>query len=224
MDEFDELLIAALYRSSEHDYGDMPPDDELERIVRPTANLQRKIRTLIYNPVGKLHNQRLPIHLRILRVAAIVIIAFALVLSMAMAVSPTVRAAVTNFVRSWFEDRTVYESTTNNPDGDWAFEYLPDGFCLEHEMIAEHQVSRIYKNNEKQLFVSIANNAVTVDNEHHDFYQTVINGHLADVYEQNTGEHMNIIIAYFEEAKAIVFLSSEIAVNELIKIIENISY
>jgi len=218
--EFDEILTSALYRAAELDYDDMPASTQ----AIPTARFRRKSRAMLRNPRRYLRNRRRPIYLKALRGVAAAVLVFSLLLGTAMAVSPTVRAAVTNFVRSWFVDRTVYVPIGDAFVGEWAFGYVPDGFELVHEMITEHQIFRIYEDAERLLFVTISADAITLDNEHHYHFETVINGNFASVYQEFTGEHPNNLIIFFESQGTFILLSSELLVEELIRIAENIKY
>jgi len=101
-EEFDKLLTASLYRAVELDYADMPSAAELDKIVQPSENFERKMKAVLQNPKKSVKNRQRPIYYKILRTAAAVLITFTVLLGTAMAVSPTVRAAVIDFVRTWF--------------------------------------------------------------------------------------------------------------------------
>jgi len=220
--ELDGILISALYRAAELDYGDISSDDELNM---PSARFQRKSRALLRNPMRYIRNLRRPIYLKALRGVAAAVIAFVLLLGVAMTVSPTVRAAVTNFVRSWFEDRTIYTSIGDAFVGEWVFGYIPDGFELEYELTSENLIFRVFGNEYGQyLFITISASAITLDNEHHEYFETMINGHFASAYQELTGEHPNNLVIFFESQGTFIVLSSELAVDELIRIAENIKY
>ena len=112
--EFDILLTKAIYRAAKLDYCAAPTDDELDEIIHPSLRFRRRLKAMLSNHGRYIRSYRRPIYLRVLRTAAIFLIAFTVLLGAAMAVSPTVRAAVTDFVRSWFEDRTIYQTSDTN--------------------------------------------------------------------------------------------------------------
>jgi len=221
--EFDEILTSALCRAAELDYGEISSDDDL-LMATPSPHFQRKMQALLSNPSRYIRNRRRPVYLNVLRGTVAAVIAFVLLLGAVMAVSPTVRAAVASFVRSWFEDRAVYTPIGDDLIGEWIFGYIPDGFEQEHEMITDYQIFRVYSDNERLLFVTISASAITLDNEHHEQFETVINGHFASIYHEITGEHPNKIIIFFETHGVFVLLLSELSVEELIRIAENIKY
>jgi len=48
--EFEMLLTAALHRAAALDYEMMPPDDELDRIVQPSQQFQKRMNALLCDP------------------------------------------------------------------------------------------------------------------------------------------------------------------------------
>ena len=221
--EFEKRLTSALYRAAELDYTDTQ-DETLEHSVLPSLRFQRRMRGLVKSPTRYVKNQRRPIYIRVLRTAAAVLIIFTMTLGAAMAVSPTVRAAVVDFVRSWFEDRTEYKTTPGLLERDWTFGYIPEGFELEAEMENELQVFRVYSNiNSERIFIDIGAGQGFIDNEHSVFYQLTINSSLVDVYESISEEYYNIIVIYDDFSGSIINIISSIDIDEIIKIAENIS-
>jgi hypothetical protein len=221
---FEKRLTAALYRAAELDCGTASPADAESS---PTLKFQREMRALLRNPRRYIQNLRRPVYVRALRSAAAVFAAVAVLFGAAMAASPTVRAAVSELVRSWLVDRTRYDLTDKGlslTPGEWTFGYIPEGFALIEDHQNEINITRIYQNSESKLIMLIVGTgSVVVDNEHSEYYQTKINGHTADVYESNTAAYPNNIVMYFESEHAIAALASEIEINELIKIGENIN-
>jgi hypothetical protein len=221
---FDELLTAALYRASELDNTTMPSDDELNNIIEPTAKFQHKMNKLINNPYKYVRNkQRTPLY-NIMRGAAAFFIAFTLLFGTTMAVSPTVRAVVIDFVRSWLTDRTEYWVPEKDVDNEWTFGYIPDGFKLIAEQINEAVIMQIYQRDEDLMYltITISSGRQIIDNEHSDYYQTIINGRIADIYESNNPLYPSIIVMYEIVTNKLITLTSDLNLSELIKIAENI--
>ena len=48
--EFEKLFAAAVIRAAELDYEELPTDDEIYQIVRPSQQAQRKMNALLRNP------------------------------------------------------------------------------------------------------------------------------------------------------------------------------
>jgi hypothetical protein len=197
--EFDARLTAALYRAAELDYEEQFGGDYVR-------------------------NRRRPPHMRAFRNAAAVFAMVAVLFGATLAVSPTVRAAVSNFTRSWFADRTRYTVTGPDVIGEWTFGYIPEGFELVHEADSELSIFHVYENEKAELvIISISAESTIVDNEHYDFYQMTVSGYPTDVYESNDPLYPNMLVVYKGEEAVIIAIISEIDVNELIKIAEGIS-
>jgi hypothetical protein len=223
-DNFDKLLTSALYRAAELDYGDMPSDEELEMTVQPSQRFRRKMKNLLRNPRRHIRSQRRPVYLKVLRSAAAVFIALTILFGAAMAASPTVRAAVVGFFRTWLEDRTIYEIPTRDLDSEWTFGYIPEGFELVEKLLMEFQQHvYIYQNSDSaRIGIVISSGKQIVDNEHSDFYQITINGNPADVYETNDPLHPSIVVMYDKANGVFITFNAEIEISEIIKIAENI--
>jgi len=220
---FDKLLTAALYRAAELDYGDAMSDEEIDLAVQPSQRFQRKMRTLLRNPIRYKRNQHRPLYMKAMRSAAAVFIAVTILFGAAMAASPTVRAAVVSFVRTWLEDRTTYQVPDRDIHGDWTVGYIPEGFLLIDEEDAETHVLLVYQNNDSvSISIIISSGKKVVDNEHSVFYETTINGNAADIYESNDPLYPNMVVIHFETFGVIISLVSDIDVSELIRIAENI--
>ena len=221
--EFDKLLTSALYRAAELDYIDSLSDEELEREVQPSPRFKRRMGALLRNPNRYARAQRRPLYLKVLRSAAAVFVAITVLFSGAMAVSPTVRAAVVNFVRTWFEDRTVYETPARDMHQDWTIGYIPQGFVLVEEEYNEFRFFNVYQDNDGNLiYITISSGKLIVDNEHSEFYEIIINGNATDVYESNDPEYPSIVIVHDETSGVFITLIAEIDAGELIRIAENI--
>ena len=217
---FDTLLTAALYRASELE---MPSDMDLEQMIQPSRSFQRKMSSLLRNPKRYTRNLRRTFPIKFMRATAAVFLMCTLLFGAVMAVSPTVRATVVEFVMSWFEDRTEYRVSSQEAILNRALGYMPDGFELIvfHENEAES--IRIYQNEDAALISIIATGGKqVVDNEHSDYYQTTVRDRVTDVYASNDPQYPNIIVIYDDTYGHIFTITSEIELNELLKIAENL--
>ena len=223
-EEFEQLIVTALYIVSERECAGAPSDEELEQLIQPSPHSQRRMNAIIRNPNKYIRNYRRPLYLKVLRNAAAVFIVITILLGAAMAVSPTVRAAVIDFVRSWFEDRTEYWTPDNPLDGNWSFNYIPQGFNKVMDMTNEIQIVQIYENEATTLIsIEISAGQKAIDNEHSVFYQTVISGRTVHVYEAISTNYNSILVIYDKTEGVFITLTSPIPINELIRIAENIS-
>jgi len=221
---FEERLKAALIRAAELDYGNKPSDEELERTVHPSPRLERRMKALLRNPRRYVRSRRKPIYLKVLQTAASVAVALAVLLATAMAVSPTVRAAVVGFVRSWFSDRVIYETQPTVIEGEFTFGYIPVGFELVDTIRTDHYIRYTYSNSDSTpITITVSNGKHELDNEHSDYVQTTIGDCITDVYKSNDPLYPNIIVIYMDANKAIVDIISQVDLDELTKIAENIT-
>jgi len=221
--DFEKLLTAALYRASELDCVDMPTDEELDRIIQPSPQFTHKMNALLRNPHKYIRNQRKSKYLKALQSAAAVFIVVTVVLGVTMVFSPTVRAAVVNYVRSWFEDRTQYITPERDSDTELSFDYIPEGF--EQVLLQEDGSSsiRIYQNADLiTISITVTKGKQVLDNEHHVFYETVINAREADVYESIDPQYPNMIVIFDDATGNIVTITSELDLSSLILIAKNI--
>ena len=220
--EFEKRLTAALYRAAELDYDIMPSDDDLEQIVSTSPRFRRKMKSLLSNSHRYINRQRRPNYLRVLRSVAAVFILLVVILSTIMAVLPPARAAVKDFVRSWFSDRTEYETTPDITDIELSFAYIPDGFKLVTEHSALNKFY-FYENDDlMSISITISSEKHVVDNEHAKYYNTIINNREVDIYESTNPQYPTTILVYEEMSDTIIVIVSEIDITELIKIAENI--
>ena len=221
--EFESLLTAALYRAAEIDSEKMPSDEVLEHLVQPSLRFRIRMKSLLRNPVRYLRNQRRPAYLRVLQTAASIILVLALLLGSAMAVSPTVRALVVDFVRSWFADRTIYEAPTKGLDFGLTFGYIPAGFELILHQDDETGSVRVYQNsNAVTINIIISHGKQMIDNENSEHYQTFLNGRITDVYRSNDPKYPSAVVIYDNISGVIISITSEISIDELSKIGEGL--
>ncbi|MDR2589529.1 MAG: DUF4367 domain-containing protein [Oscillospiraceae bacterium] len=224
-ENFDSLLTAALYKAAELDYGDIPTDDEIERIIEPSLQFQDKMKILLRNKNTSRSKYRSTI-IKFMQSAAAVLIICTVLLGTLMLASPTARAAVFDFVRSWFEDRIEYFTPDSNYDFNkkWSFEYIPDGFELLDAFETELQLFYVYQNVENTLLmISISDGRQIIDNEHSEISHAILeNGNFVDIYESNDPVYPNNIIMFDETSRVIITIISELPINELLMIAENI--
>jgi len=219
---FEKLVTAALYRAAELDEIEAQSKNPNESVT-PSLKLQRKMKAMLRNPSAYVRNLRRPMYKKVMRVAALFFITITITFSITMAVSPTVRATVVNFVRIWLEDRTIYQVPQQNLDRDWSFGYIPDGFELVEEVSDELQKFFIWEDeNQSTIFISITTGNSTIDNENYTFYTTIINSNVTDIYESINEEYPSMIIIHDKINGVLIIIGAYLEIDEVIKIAENI--
>jgi len=160
---------------------------------------------------------------KIMRVAASFLVTITILFSAAIAISPTARAAVVNFVRTWLEDRTIYHVPQQNLDRDWSFGYIPDGFELIIEETNELQKIFIWEDeNLSPIFIAITTGDAAIDNEQYNLYTTTINGNIVDIYESMDEEYPNMIVIHDKQNGVLITLWAYLEISIITKIAENI--
>ena len=222
-EKFDELLTAALYRASEIDSADDPTDEELEKLIKPSPRAQRRMNALIRNPKAYIRRHQRPVYLKVLRSAAAVFVSVMILFGATVAVSTSVRAAVSNFVRSWFEDSTEYWTPESDLDHKLSLGYMPDGFELFAQQDLNTDSILKYKNSENvEINIIVSRGSHLIDNEHYTIVETVINDFAADIYESTESVYPNRIMLHENTAGVIISIISDVELDELIKIAEGI--
>ena len=227
---FDDLLREAVIEFVDRKYVQtMPPINELEEIVKPSARFKRRMAKMIENPKKYLRDLRRPMHLRILRKVAVVIIIISMLFGSAMLV-PSVRAKVVEIVRSWFDDHTEYnivsETTAEFPDR-IEFGYIPDGYELEFENLGDIQLIHVFQNqyaHRLEILLTSGPSPVCIDNEYSEIYSMKTDTFVVDVYESNDENTPSTALTYDEERKLLIIVKGQVAVDELVSILENCSY
>lgn len=219
--EFEQLLVTALYIVSERECAGTPTDEELEQLIHPSPRSLRRMNSIIRNPKKHIRNYGRPIYIKVLRNVAAVFVVITLLLGAAMAVSPTVRAVVIDFVRSWFEDRTEYWTPENTSSYEWSFGYVPEGFELTLMNEVESNNFRVYENDSAAtIYISVSSGTKLIDNEHSTFYETEVNGRTVDVYTSNNPDYQNMIVIHDKNNGVVISIISELQISEILKIAE----
>jgi len=220
---FDKLLTDALYRAAELEYMEKPTNDVLDKKNQPSKQFKKKITIMLRNPQSYIRNLKRPVYLRVIRAAAVVLIAFTVLFGTTMAVSPTVRAAVVAFVRTWFEDRTIYQIPDRELNEGLTFGYIPEGFVLVEEIDLDLQLIYVFQDIDSTIiYITVSSGSLTIDNEDSFYYRTTINGFPAEVYESTDDEKPSVLVVHKENTGIFITLVSKINTSELIKIAENI--
>ncbi len=133
MDEksFDALLHQALLEANWREWQPLW-ETAAEPVFSPAY---RRWRTrLLADPFGWVKKQLRPLWAKVLRTAACLVLASAVALGALMTVSPTVRAAVLNWLREISGDEVTYTSTDAQDHDEppaWYPTWLPEGWSLE---------------------------------------------------------------------------------------------
>ncbi len=103
--ELDRLIRRALVDSMRRQEETAADDGPA---FQPSARYRRQTRAMLADPAGWARRRQRPLWLRAARQAAMLLLTCALAFGCVMAVSPTARAAVTNWAVEWYEAHIIY--------------------------------------------------------------------------------------------------------------------
>lgn len=111
--------------------------------VTVSPRLLRQMNAMLNDPNSWAKRQHRSIWSRIARTAAVILLVLSLSLSALMAVSPTVRAAVINWVRETYEHSVIYRFFDKSDDQlpNYAPTWLPEGFVLDERVALDDWVA-----------------------------------------------------------------------------------
>lgn len=103
--ELDQLMQRVLLDAIK---SDCEKENNVVPSFEPSLRYQRSLAAMIADPLKWAHKRTKPLWKKVLQKVAIVLIIFSLSLGSLMVVSPSVRAAVVNWVTEWYETHVTY--------------------------------------------------------------------------------------------------------------------
>ena len=191
------VLLAAIKRDCENaTYKDAS--------FEPTESYQRSIKKMLKNPLKWEKIRMRPVWKNVLQKVAVLLITFSLGVGSIMAISPTVRAAMIQWVVEWYETHIIYRFRGDDITGtmpQYEITTLPNGyFEIEGERIEEsNYVSKTYQNNEgEQIYFDYTymqqGSAVDIVTEGIEVIGVSVNGREGQIYlgEDTEAQHSTI--------------------------------
>lgn len=130
---FDALLGRALMEANWREYGSFWAEAEMPQFSPKYLRWRTR---LLSDPFGWMKKRLRPLWAKTLRTAACLLLISGLALGSLMAVSPTVRAAVLNWLREISGNLMTYsmerQTQTDMLPSNWRITWLPDGWELEN--------------------------------------------------------------------------------------------
>lgn len=220
--EFDALLTRALNKAIEIEWIENISDAELDIAISISPRFIKRIDRLTNRAVRFQKKRIKPMHHRMLRYAAIVLIIISIAFS-AIMVNPQARAAIMDLIRSWFDDHVEYrpmdESEAKLPEK-WSIS-IPEGYMLSSEIILEANILLEYENEEgKYLFLEISSGdaPLYVDNEHSALNTYYFNTEMIDVYEAVDETYPNVLVWHNTKLDVTIVITGFMDVEELLDI------
>ena len=236
MTELEEniLLRNILLEAAMADYAAELADHRPEPM---SARLQRQMNAMLNDPnvwAKRLHRS---IWSKVARAAAMILLAFSLSLGALMAVSPTIRAAIINWVVEWYDTQIVYRFSGRPADNSFAplprYEVtaLPEGYRpFKDEIVTPDSYDIGYVNEDGELFWfgyqrmeqgSVL--AIQEDTEGMTADEVTVNGCKGWVYCSQDAEPYNIVVWIDEKQNLEFDISGFFSRDELLHIAESVS-
>ncbi|MDD7001209.1 MAG: DUF4367 domain-containing protein [Oscillibacter sp.] len=201
--------------------------------VTVSPRLLRQMNAMLNDPNSWAKRQHRSIWSRIARTAAVILLVLSLSLSALMAVSPTVRAAVINWVRETYEHSVIYRFFDKSDDQlpNYAPTWLPEGFVLDERVALDDWVLCTYHNTTEDGWLSFdycyASSDMQMQIGGYDeaaptSEKCFVNGIAADYYPAGNSETNDLI--WIDEDQGIVFaINSTVEKEAILHIAESVS-
>lgn len=221
----DAMIALVVAEAEAREMAALPSLQEMNEAFRPSERFQKKMDKLFHRIKSKEQMRRWR---RALRRTAISIAALVTVFTCAMMPVEAVREAVVTTLIEWHDEfmTVVYSSDTSNGrtlPGEIELGYIPDGF-YEEELYAQdpNSLSVEYVDGFDYFFIQITQfdgmQQISLDNEYTTYYSIQFDSH--DAIWGSREDGINLLT--WSNNDFVYYMSSTLALNELIKIAEDI--
>ena len=228
------LLRNILLEAAMADYAAELADHRPEPM---SARLQRQMNAMLNDPNGWAKRLHRSIWSKVARAAAMILLAFSLSLGALMAASPTIRAAIINWVVEWYDTQIVYRFSGRPaynsfvPLPRYEVTALPEGYRpFKDEIVTPDSYDIGYVNEDGELFwfgyqrmEQGSMLAIQEDTEGMTADGVTVNGCKGWVYCSQDAEPNNIIV-WIDEGQNLEFdISGFFSTDELLHMAESVS-
>ena len=220
---FDAILEVAVGEAFQKEMNELPSNEELNKIYKPSPELDKRIKRLIIQRNRKLKMKRLARNFG--KIAAAICIMFALSFSILLNIEAT-RNLIFNLVVEWEEKYTELRFDESNTYNDIYIRptYLPEGF-REKSVNNTGQITIIIYSNDAGVEITFTQRTtikgtMLVDNENTSFTEVDVAGNTGYLFKAKTEDDLNELIWI---SNGILFkLTSKIGSDQLLLIAESI--
>lgn len=229
--ELDNLMRRVLMDAIRKDEEDAT--EEIESFV-PSRKHQRQMKEMLKDPLKWMRNKTKPAWKRIAQKVAVILLIASVSFGGVMAVSPTVRAAVIQWVTEWYETHIVYryfgeEIVTDIPR--YVITKLPAGYSENKEKrIQMPEYGRVLYENDKQQwiwlrYVYVQQGAASViDVEGAEIRDVRINGYAGQLILSDNFEEFDNTVTWIDEDRGIQFtIDGHIDAQAILDIADSVS-
>ena len=176
-----------------------------------------------------LRRARHPVGYQVMRYAAAIVLAITVLFGAVFTASPTVRAAVVNWIKSVFHEFSRYSSQeTVPPDVEYEY-FLPDQFddyTLLTAIDDESGKTCIFASNEGKIlqftYAHHGNVSMFVEGENCNVYSSTVGGVPADIYISRIEREANVIVWKNPNGDMLLVLSAHEGKEELQRLAEKV--
>ncbi len=197
----------------------------------PSPRQKRRLGAMLADPAGYARRAARPLWKTAARTAAAVFLACALTLGSLLAASPTIRAAVMEWMREVYETFTVYrfagEQTTNEMPR-YEIGDLPEGYADTGEIIEGPMSRTVYYENSVGQRMNLGymrmeqGGAVAIGTEDMTIKEVTVNGCSGQIYISMDGSTSNGILWIDEEKKMVFTVDGFVDEISLLHIAESV--
>lgn len=196
--EVDQLIQIALLDSLRLEWTDYLKNTST---VETSKQYRQETQRMLADPMAWYRKQTRPTWKKALQTVASIVLAFTITLGTIMAASPTVRAAVLQWVREWYETHIVYQysgdaAQTELPQ--YKIADLPEGYVEIDRTELHGYISVTYKNgNEETLYLdySVVEQGAASDfvTDNMEVSEITVNGYPGQLFLSKIPEQTNAV-------------------------------
>lgn len=203
--------------------------------VETSIRFQKRMETMLINPQRWAKRLVQPLWKKCIQTAAAILLVCSLSLGALMAVSPTVRAAVINWVTEWYETYVIYrfsgETTENQivPMPQYTIADLPAGYNTEGELLELPNNTEIVYGNEAgqmlrlEYIRMVAGHALMIRTENMVITDASINNCIGQLYISTDSTQSNAVVWIDEQANLQFMIDGFVGEQELLHMAESVS-
>lgn len=207
--EFDALLRKALMDANLQDFQEILSQ---ENEIRWSPRYQVQKKKLLADPWRWYRNRKRPIWKKALHNAACLLLACCLGFFTLMAASPTVRAAVIQWVQEWYETHIIYRfqgAPTSEEMPDYQITELPEGFAEAERVESIGYLQITYENEQGEKIYLICSKmdsgtSAYVSTENMEISDIQVNGCMGQFYH-SLDPNLSSAIVWTDERSNIMF-------------------
>lgn len=196
-----------------------------------TYRFRSQMRSMMDNPPSWAKRRRRPVWMKIMRTAAMIIIACSITMCSIMMASPTARAAITEWVTEWYENSIIYRFFGEPVSEDmpkYKIAELPDGYYeTEAPLELPNDIEVDYENENGDVirfeYMRVEEgSAIVMDTENMEISEIKINNCPGHLYISQDDQQSSFITWYSPQKKIQFVIDGFVEGNELMSMAQSV--